>query len=103
MHGNDLLRIVCRAGRVLTYFFKKIRGIYFKVGLVAEKINNRMLYGVIAVLVLVLAYVAYANYIAPGQKIAKQQTAVDKIKKIYETITESPVEVLSVKEKNSIY
>lgn len=72
----------------------------------ADKIiakDNRLLYGLIAVLVLALIFVVYNSYIAAGQKTAKQEAAVDKVKKIYETLTESPVEVLNVKEESGMY
>ncbi|MBI2578168.1 MAG: hypothetical protein HYW26_00500 [Candidatus Aenigmarchaeota archaeon] len=65
--------------------------------------DNRLLYGLIAVLVLALLFIVYNSYIATGQKTAKQEAAVDKVKKIYETITEGPVEVLNVKEESGMY
>ncbi|MBI4018096.1 MAG: hypothetical protein HY368_00630 [Candidatus Aenigmarchaeota archaeon] len=70
----------------------------------AEKlIKGRILYGVIAVLVLALAFLIYSSYISAGQKAAKQEAAVEKVARIYELLTENTVEVLNVKEESGMY
>lgn len=69
-----------------------------------EKVSKeKMLYGLIIILAIAVSFLLYQSLIATAQKEAKQKAAVDNVKKIYETLTENPVEVLSVKEESGIY